>query len=85
MKLRELKIKNKTARIPIIQGGMGVGVSRFRLAGAVAKEGGVGMIPVRRSDMMSRILNRMCAAATCVRSKSMCGLRRNRRTAVWSA
>ncbi len=44
MKLRELKIKNKTARIPIIQGGMGVGVSRFRLAGAVAKEGGVGMI-----------------------------------------
>lgn len=44
MEFRELTIKNKTARIPIIQGGMGVGVSRFRLAGAVAKEGGVGII-----------------------------------------
>ena len=29
---------------PIIQGGMGVGVSRSSLAGAVAKEGGVGII-----------------------------------------
>lgn len=44
MELQELKIGRKTARVPIIQGGMGVGVSRFRLAGAVAKEGGVGMI-----------------------------------------
>lgn len=44
MKFHELKIGNKTARIPIIQGGMGVGVSRSRLAGAVAGEGGVGMI-----------------------------------------
>lgn len=44
MAFRELKIGQKTARIPIIQGGMGVGVSRSRLAGAVAKEGGIGMI-----------------------------------------
>lgn len=44
MEFRELKIRNKTARIPIIQGGMGVGVSRSRLAGAVAKAGGVGVI-----------------------------------------
>ena len=29
---------------PIIQGGMGIGVSRCRLAGAVAKEGGMGVI-----------------------------------------
>ena len=29
---------------PIIQGGMGVGISRSGLAGAVAKEGGVGVI-----------------------------------------
>lgn len=42
--MKELKIGNKTARIPIIQGGMGVGVSRSSLAGAVAKEGGVGII-----------------------------------------
>ncbi|MDE7313332.1 MAG: nitronate monooxygenase family protein [Eubacterium sp.] len=44
MEFHELKIGKKTARIPIIQGGMGVGVSRSRLAGAVAKAGGVGMI-----------------------------------------
>ena len=44
MKLKELKFAGKTARIPIIQGGMGIGVSRYRLAGAVAKAGGVGMI-----------------------------------------
>lgn len=43
-KLPELHIGNKTARIPIIQGGMGVGVSLSDLAGAVAKEGGVGII-----------------------------------------
>lgn len=42
--LKELKIGDKTAALPIIQGGMGVGVSRSSLAGAVAKEGGVGII-----------------------------------------
>lgn len=42
--MKELKIGNKTAEIPIIQGGMGVGVSRSKLAGAVAAEGGIGVI-----------------------------------------
>lgn len=42
--MKELRIGNKTARIPVVQGGMGVGVSRSRLAGAVAKAGGVGII-----------------------------------------
>lgn len=37
-------IGNKVARIPVIQGGMGVGVSRSGLAGAVAREGGIGII-----------------------------------------
>ncbi|HHV09009.1 MAG TPA: nitronate monooxygenase [Clostridiales bacterium] len=37
-------IGDLVARIPIIQGGMGVGVSRSKLAGAVAKEGGIGII-----------------------------------------
>lgn len=41
---KQLKIGNLTAKLPIIQGGMGVGVSRSSLAGAVAKEGGVGII-----------------------------------------
>lgn len=40
----DLIIGKKKLRIPIIQGGMGVGVSRSGLAGAVAKEGGMGVI-----------------------------------------
>lgn len=43
-KLQPLKIGELTARIPVIQGGMGVGISLSRLAGSVAAEGGVGII-----------------------------------------
>jgi nitronate monooxygenase len=39
-----LEIGNSTARIPIIQGGMGIGVSLSGLASAVAAEGGIGVI-----------------------------------------
>lgn len=39
-----LTIGKKKVRIPIIQGGMGIGVSRSGLAGAVANNGGVGVI-----------------------------------------
>ena len=42
--LKCLRIGDKIAELPIIQGGMGVGVSRSSLAGAVAAEGGVGVI-----------------------------------------
>ena len=42
--MKSLILGNKTAKIPIIQGGMGVGVSLSGLAGAVAKAGGVGVI-----------------------------------------
>lgn len=42
--LRKLKIGDLTAKIPIIQGGMGVGVSLSGLASAVANEGGIGVI-----------------------------------------
>lgn len=42
--MKVLRIGEKIARIPIIQGGMGVGVSRSNLAGAVAREGGIGII-----------------------------------------
>lgn len=44
MNMKPLIIGNLKARIPIIQGGMGIGVSRWRLAGSVAKEGGIGII-----------------------------------------
>lgn len=39
-----LTVGKKKIKIPIIQGGMGIGVSRSGLAGAVAKNGGVGVI-----------------------------------------
>ena len=44
MKLPELKIGNKTAKIPIVQGGMAIRLSTARLAAAVANEGGIGLI-----------------------------------------
>lgn len=44
MKLKPLVIGDLTARIPVIQGGMGVGISLSSLAGAVAAEGGIGII-----------------------------------------
>ena len=34
----------KTLKLPLLQGGMGIGVSRCRLAGAVAREGGMGVL-----------------------------------------
>lgn len=44
MEKKELVIGNLRVRIPVIQGGMGVGVSLSGLAGAVAAAGGVGVI-----------------------------------------
>lgn len=44
MVLPKLKLGDKVAQIPIIQGGMGVGVSLSNLAGNVAKNGGIGVI-----------------------------------------
>lgn len=44
MNRQALVIGEKSAKLPLIQGGMGVGVSLARLAGAVAKEGGIGII-----------------------------------------
>ena len=40
----ELRIGERIARLPIIQGGMGVGISLSGLASAVANAGGIGMI-----------------------------------------
>lgn len=44
MNRKKLCIGNKTSALPLIQGGMGVGISLSGLAGAVAKEGGIGII-----------------------------------------
>lgn len=42
--MKELKIGSLLARIPIVQGGMGVGISLSGLASAVAEQGGIGVI-----------------------------------------
>ncbi len=42
--IKPLKIGELVATVPVIQGGMGGGVSRSSLAGAVAAEGGIGVI-----------------------------------------
>jgi nitronate monooxygenase len=44
IKIKELVIGDLTARIPLIQGGMGVGISLSGLASAVANQGGIGVI-----------------------------------------
>ena len=59
--LPSLSIRGK-ALLPVVQGGMGVGISAHRLAGAVAAEGGVGTIAsvdLRRlhQDLMERTQN----------------------------
>ena len=56
--LKPLHLRGRTL-LPIVQGGMGVGVSAHRLAGSVAAEGGVGTISsvdLRRhhADLMER-------------------------------
>ncbi len=43
-KVKSLVIGDLMAGVPVIQGGMGVGVSLSSLAGAVAAEGGIGVI-----------------------------------------
>jgi NAD(P)H-dependent flavin oxidoreductase YrpB (nitropropane dioxygenase family) len=42
--MKGLRIGNLTVAVPVIQGGMGVGISLSGLAAAVANEGGVGVI-----------------------------------------
>lgn len=44
MAFKSLKIGKHNIEIPIVQGGMGVGISWDQLAGSVSKEGGLGVI-----------------------------------------
>ena len=54
MKLKPLHIGDLTIPIPIIQGGMGVGISLSSLAGAVAKEGAIGVISAAQPGFLSK-------------------------------
>jgi nitronate monooxygenase len=49
---KSLNIGDLTARLPIIQGGMGIGVSLSGLASAVANEGGIGVISAAAIGML---------------------------------
>ncbi|MEW6585947.1 MAG: nitronate monooxygenase [Nitrospirota bacterium] len=57
--LPTLTVKDKKISLPIIQGGMGVGVSLSPLAAAVAREGGVGIVSSACLDrLVSKRTNR---------------------------
>ena len=53
MALPSLKIKDFTLQFPIIQGGMGAGISMAPLARAVAREGGMGVISSVALDILT--------------------------------
>lgn len=54
-KLPEFSVRNFRTKLPIIQGGMGIGLSSYTLAGAVAREGGVGVLS---SAALDRIVSK---------------------------
>ena len=51
-KMPKLRIGDSVARLPIVQGGMGVGISLSGLASAVANEGGIGVIAANSIGML---------------------------------
>ena len=48
----KLRIGNTVARLPVVQGGMGVGISLSGLASAVANAGGIGIIAANSIGML---------------------------------
>src|SRR5512134_1847129 len=54
---KPLRIGRHTARYPLIQGGMGVRISAGRLAGHVAKCGGVGLVAAAGIGLNSEFYN----------------------------
>ncbi len=68
--LPHLVIKGKIARHPIIQGGMGIGVSLHPLVRAVAREGGIGLLSSACLDrLVSRRLGRKVGTYEAVREE----------------
>lgn len=56
--MKGIKLGNKESKYPIIQGGMGVGVSMHKLAGTVSKEGGIGIISTADIGYMEEDFNK---------------------------
>lgn len=73
--MQALRIGGLEIKVPIIQGGMGVGISLNRLASAVANEGGVGVISSAGLGLLYRHLSKDYLEA------SILGLREEIRTA----
>ena len=61
--MKNFKIGDNITRVPLIQGGMGVGISLGRLAGSVAKAGGVGIISTAQIGYREEDFDRNPAAA----------------------
>lgn len=53
--LGPLHLRGHVARVPVVQGGMGVGVSRHRLAGTVAVCGGMGTLAAQGLGQVSSL------------------------------
>lgn len=54
VRMPELRIGDSVATVPIVQGGMGIGVSLSGLASAVADEGGIGVIAANAIGMLEK-------------------------------
>jgi NAD(P)H-dependent flavin oxidoreductase YrpB (nitropropane dioxygenase family) len=54
-RMPRLKIGDAVAKLPIVQGGMGVGISLSGLASAVANEGGIGVIAANSIGMLDPV------------------------------
>ena len=65
MLMPELRLGSHTARRPIVQGGMGVGISLSGLASAVAENGGVGVISTVGIGMHEPDIRKNYVAANC--------------------
>lgn len=53
--MKSLRIGDLVVKIPIVQGGMGVGISMSSLAASVANEGGIGVIAAAGIGMMRKV------------------------------
>lgn len=68
--LPPLTIKKKRIPVPIVQGGMGIGVSLSPLAAAVAREGGLGIVSSAALDrLVSRRLKKKVGTYEAVREE----------------
>ncbi|WP_110290407.1 NAD(P)H-dependent flavin oxidoreductase [Lachnotalea glycerini] len=58
LEIKPLQIGELVAKVPVIQGGMGVGISLSNLAGNVAAEGGIGIISTAQIGFRSKEFNK---------------------------